>query len=105
MLSKNVTTLTYIVISLLVNSIVNFLDSGCIDLEDGIIRTTLPPVPIMSAANLERVSNESLPKDLSDIPKKIQRASTNEVYFFKGGFKDHGHSRELKILSQIQCSS
>lgn len=41
----------------------------------------------MSAANLERVSNESLPKDLSDIPKKIQRARTNEVYFPKADLR------------------
>lgn len=89
----------------IVDSLVNFLGSDCIDLEDVILLTTLPPVPVISAANLERVSDESLPKELSDISKKVRRAMTNEVFCFKGRFKDHGHLRELKILSQINCSS
>ncbi|KAK2591039.1 hypothetical protein QQS21_011271 [Conoideocrella luteorostrata] len=88
----------------IVDSLVDFPGSDRIEPEEVILRTTLPPVPIISAACLELCSDELLPEELSDIPKRVRRAGTSEVFFFKGGFKDHGHQRELKILTQIHCS-
>ncbi|KAK2611946.1 hypothetical protein QQS21_002052 [Conoideocrella luteorostrata] len=86
----------------IIDSLVNFPG---VDPEEVILRTTLPAVPIIPAASLERVSDDSLSEELSDIPKKVRRVGTNEVFFFKGGFKGQGHLRELKMLSKINSSS
>jgi len=64
----------------------------------------LPPVPIIPASQLERVDDGLRDEELSDIPRKVRRVGTAEVFFFKAGFKCHGHLREIDILSQIDRS-
>ncbi|OAQ62430.1 kinase domain-containing protein [Pochonia chlamydosporia 170] len=69
-----------------------------------ILRSTLPSVPVIPASKLERVSEGLCAEELSDIPTKVRHVDTNNVFFFKAGFKDHGHLRELGVLSQINSS-
>ncbi|KID73428.1 uncharacterized protein G6M90_00g062540 [Metarhizium brunneum] len=89
----------------IVDSLVDFSGSHCFDPEEVIIRSTLPPVPVISASKLERVTDGLRPEELSDVPKKVRRTGTDEVFFFKAGFREHGHLRELEILSKINFSS
>ncbi|KAF4463007.1 kinase-like domain [Fusarium albosuccineum] len=66
-----------------------------------ILRSSLPHVPLIAASELERVGTDLKDFELSDIPKKVRRLGSSEPLFFKAGFKDHGHKRELDILDQI----
>ncbi|KAI1144261.1 hypothetical protein F5Y05DRAFT_364157 [Hypoxylon sp. FL0543] len=70
-------------------------------IEGRVLRSDLPNVPLISASELERVDDELSDKELSDVPKKVRRVGTGEIYFFKAGLKDHGHLREMGILSEI----
>ncbi|KAI1749916.1 hypothetical protein F4782DRAFT_549342 [Xylaria castorea] len=69
-----------------------------------VLRSALPSVPLILASQLKRLDDGLEDADLSDIPNKVRRVGTNEVLFFKGGFKDHGHLREIDILSKIEAS-
>ncbi|KAF7551668.1 hypothetical protein G7046_g7654 [Stylonectria norvegica] len=69
-----------------------------------ILRSSLPPVPLISGSELVRVDDGLSDEALSDVPTKVRRVSTDELFFFKGGFKDHGHQREMEILHQISQS-
>ncbi|KAI0185846.1 hypothetical protein EV127DRAFT_440447 [Xylaria flabelliformis] len=69
-----------------------------------VLRSALPSVPLILASQLERIDDGLEDADLSDIPKKVRRVGTNEVLFFKGGFKYHGHLREIDILSKTEAS-
>lgn len=78
--------------------------SHCIPTQGVILRSALPPVPLISASELERIDDGLRDEELSDIPNKVRRVGTGEVFFFKVGFRDHGHLREMEILSQINRS-
>ncbi|RYP65499.1 hypothetical protein DL769_006300 [Monosporascus sp. CRB-8-3] len=80
------------------------LPSRCIPTEGAILRSALPSVPLISASELERIDDGLRNEELSDIPNKVKRVRTGEVFFFKAGFRDHGHLREMEILSQIERS-
>ncbi|KAI1105536.1 hypothetical protein F4804DRAFT_304202 [Jackrogersella minutella] len=72
--------------------------------EHVILRSALPNVPLIPASDLERVDDGLHDEESSDIPKKVRHIKTGEVFFFKPGFRDHGHLRELDILSKIDRS-
>lgn len=88
----------------IVDSLADFTDSHHVDPTDVILRSTLPPVPVIPASKLERVSDGLHAEELSDIPTRVRLVDTNTVFFFKAGDKAHGHLRELEILSQINSS-
>ncbi|KAM4058916.1 kinase [Hirsutella rhossiliensis] len=69
-----------------------------------ICRSSLPPVPHILASELERVDDELSDEEMSDVPRKVRRVGTDDVFFFKAGLKDHGLSREIELLSQINRS-
>lgn len=66
-----------------------------------ILRSALPQVPIFGASQLERVGEGLRDEEMSDVPKKVRKVGSDQVFFFKPGFKDHGHLREMGILSQM----
>ena len=72
--------------------------------EDVLPRSSLPPVPHFRASELQRVDDGLSSEELSDVPSKVRRVGTEDIFFFKGGFKVHGHQRELAILTQINLS-
>ncbi|KAK3941352.1 hypothetical protein QBC46DRAFT_104501 [Diplogelasinospora grovesii] len=82
----------------------DLLPGQCIQSRGAIPRSALPPVPLIPASHLERVDDGLRDEDLSDTPRKVRRVGTAEVFFFKPGFKDHGHLREIDLLSQIDRS-
>ena len=67
-------------------------------------RSVLPQVPHVPASQLERVDDGLHDEQLSDIPSKVRRVGTAEIFFFKAALKQHGHLREMEILSQIKRS-
>lgn len=69
-----------------------------------ISRSTLPSVPIFRASQLQRVWDGLCDEEMSDVPKKIRQIGSDRVFFFKAGFKDRGHLREMELLSQINGS-
>ncbi|KJZ68343.1 hypothetical protein HIM_12265 [Hirsutella minnesotensis 3608] len=69
-----------------------------------VLRSSLPPVPHILASELERVDDGLRDEEMSDMPRKVRRVGTEDVFFFKGGFKDHGHLGEIDLLSQINRS-
>ena len=71
--------------------------------EGSVLRSELPPVPLIYASELER-ADELRDKEMSDVPRKVRRRGSGDVFFFKAGFKDHGHLRELELLCQINHS-
>ncbi|OTB01704.1 hypothetical protein M426DRAFT_265610 [Hypoxylon sp. CI-4A] len=72
-----------------------------LETKEVIVRSEFPTVPLILASELERI-DDGLPDDeLSDIPTKVRRIGTEDIFFFKAGFRDHGHIRELEILSKI----
>ncbi|KAI0192770.1 hypothetical protein F4808DRAFT_363564 [Astrocystis sublimbata] len=73
--------------------------------ESVVSSSSLPSVPRFLASQLQRVDDELEDRDLSEIPRKVRHVITNETFFFKPGFKDHGHIREMEIFSQIQHDS
>jgi hypothetical protein len=66
-----------------------------------LLRSELPSVPLIPASELERVDDGLHDYEMSDVPKKVRRRGSDEVFFFKAGFKDHGHLREIELLSRI----
>ncbi|CAM1505812.1 Fc.00g114490.m01.CDS01 [Cosmosporella sp. VM-42] len=66
--------------------------------------SNLLPVPLMFASQLERVDEVLRPEELSDVPRKVRQLRSGDEFFFRPGFKDYGHLRELEILSQINSS-
>jgi hypothetical protein len=71
--------------------------------EGSVLRSELPPVPLIYASELER-ADELRDEEMSDVPRKVRRRGSGDVFFFKAGFKDHGHLRELELLCQINHS-
>ncbi|KAI4859025.1 hypothetical protein F4820DRAFT_441001 [Hypoxylon rubiginosum] len=80
------------------NESVGSSSAGAIFPAEGVVlRSALPPVPLFSASELERVDDGLRDEELSDIPSKVRRVGTGEVFFFKAGFKDYGYLREMEI--------
>ncbi len=75
-----------------------------IQIQEVILRSALPSVPLIPASQLARVDDGLGDEELDDAPRKVRRVGTTEVFFFKAGLKGHGHLREIDILSQIHCS-
>lgn len=71
---------------------------------DVILRSTLPQVPLINAPELERMEDTQSFEDEGGIPKKVRWRQNGQVFFFKPASADHGHLRELEILSQISRS-
>jgi hypothetical protein len=66
-----------------------------------LLRSELHSVPLILASALERVNDNLHDYEMSDVPTKVRRRESNEVFFFKAGFKDHSHFREIELLSRI----
>ncbi|KAK5996761.1 hypothetical protein PT974_02102 [Cladobotryum mycophilum] len=64
-----------------------------------ILRSELPNVPCIYASELERIDDGPGLLEFSDVPKKVRRIGTDQVFFFKGGFKYH--LREMQLLDQV----
>ena len=69
-----------------------------------ILRSSLPPVPIFRASQLKRVGEGLRDEEMSDVPKSVRKVGSDHLFFFKSGLKDHGHLREIQILSQMSGS-
>lgn len=67
--------------------------------EDVLLHSFLPLVP-----HIQRVDDGLGIEELRDVPSKVRQVGTENVFFFKGGFTDHRHQRELEIFSQINLS-
>ncbi|KAF4458925.1 kinase-like domain [Fusarium albosuccineum] len=72
---------------------------------DFILRSALPPVPLIPASEVERVEDGLHSYELSDIPRRVQRKGSTEMLYFEPGFKGGGHRREIEMLKKISCSS
>ncbi|KOS21871.1 Protein kinase C-like 3 [Escovopsis weberi] len=69
-----------------------------------ILRSALPKVPCILASELERVDDDGpVLMELSDVPKKVRRIGTDQLFFFKAAFKHQ--LRELELLEQIHQNS
>ncbi|EQK98025.1 hypothetical protein G6O67_006396 [Ophiocordyceps sinensis] len=80
------------------------LDGYNMPSQDFVCRSSLPPVRHILASELERVDDGLSDEQMSDVPRKVRRVGTDDVFFFKAGSKDHGHLREMELLSQINRS-
>ncbi|KPM34018.1 hypothetical protein AK830_g12553 [Neonectria ditissima] len=69
-----------------------------------ILRSALPATPVFLASELEKVDEGGPAEDESDVPKKVSPIGSDAVFFFKPGYRSHGHLRELEILSIIESN-
>lgn len=66
--------------------------------------SSLRPLPLIPASELELVESGPRDYEMSHVPKTVRRLRSNDVLFFKPGFRDHGHLREIQLLYQIGSS-
>ncbi|KAJ3549146.1 hypothetical protein NM208_g658 [Fusarium decemcellulare] len=71
---------------------------------DLILRSALPPVPLIPASEVERVEDELHSYERSDIPRRVQRRGSTEMLYFEPGFKSDDRRREIEMLKKISCS-
>ncbi len=66
-------------------------------------RSVLPTVPFLPASQLARTASpDSIEEEMCQVPRVVRNVNTDQEYFFKAAYDQHGFQREIEVLARIQ---